>query len=35
MEKAILTITLQKMEKNCRIMGKNLNKKKKNRNFAR
>ena len=24
MEKAILTITLQKMEKNCRIMGKNL-----------
>lgn len=35
MEKAILTITLQKMEKNCRIMGKNLYIYKKNRNFAR
>lgn len=35
MEKAILTIRLQKMEKNCRIMGKNLYIYKKNRNFAR
>ena len=35
MEKAILTITLQKMEKNCRIMEKNLYIYKKSCKFAR